>query len=285
MLWLKQSTAITLRVGPFVDDTDFKTAETGLTIAQADCQLSKAGAAFAQKTDATGGTHDTDGWYSIPLDATDTGTLGALQLQIAVAGALPVWMDFMVQPANVYDSLVAGSDTLQADATQISGDSTAADNLELMYDGTGYAASNSTIGTVTTLTGHTAQTGDSFARLGAPAGVSVSADNAAIKAETALIVADTNELQTDDVPGLIAALNDPTVAEIWDLADGIETGITPRSALKIGIAALAGVLSGAATTTITIKNARTGGLAGTKDRIVATVDADGNRSAITLDLT
>jgi hypothetical protein len=40
-------------------------------------------------------------------------------------------------------------------------------------------------------------TGDAFARLGAPAGVSVSADLAAVKAETALIVADTNELQTD----------------------------------------------------------------------------------------
>ena len=39
---------------------------------------------------------------------------------------------------------------------------------------------------------------------------------AAVKAETALIVADTNELQTDDVPGLIGALNDPTAAAIAD---------------------------------------------------------------------
>lgn len=53
------------------------------------------------------------------------------------------------------------------------------------------------IPTVSTLTGHTAQTGDSFARLGAPAGASVSADIAAVKAETATIVVDTNELQTD----------------------------------------------------------------------------------------
>lgn len=41
---------------------------------------------------------------------------------------------------------------------------------------------NTTIGTVTTYTGNTPQTGDSFARLGAPAGASVSADVAAIKA-------------------------------------------------------------------------------------------------------
>lgn len=45
------------------------------------------------------------------------------------------------------------------------------------------------------------QTGDGFARLGAPAGASLSADVAAVKAETAAIVADTNELQTDWVNG------------------------------------------------------------------------------------
>jgi len=52
----------------------------------------------------------------------------------------------------------------------------------------------------------TVQTGDAFARLGAPAGESVSADIAAIKAETAAIVADTNELQVDDYPTSIAAV-------------------------------------------------------------------------------
>ena len=38
--------------------------------------------------------------------------------------------------------------------------------------------------TVTTLTGHTNQTGDNFARLGAPAGASVSADVAAVQSDT-----------------------------------------------------------------------------------------------------
>lgn len=46
------------------------------------------------------------------------------------------------------------------------------------------------------------------------AGADIAADIIAVKAETALIVADTNELQTDDVPGLIAALNDISVANI-----------------------------------------------------------------------
>lgn len=69
---------------------------------------------------------------------------------------------------------------------------------------------------VNTLDGHTAQTGDNYARLGAPAGASHAADVAAIKSDSAAILLDTNELQTDDVPGLIAALNDPTAAAIAD---------------------------------------------------------------------
>ncbi len=40
----------------------------------------------------------------------------------------------------------------EVDVTAISGDSTAADNLEADYDGTGYAKANSTIGTTTTNT-------------------------------------------------------------------------------------------------------------------------------------
>ena len=80
-------------------------------------------------------------------------------------------------------------------------DATAADNMEKAFDGTGYNFPNTTIPTVTTLTGHTAQTGDAFARLGAPAGASVSADVASIKSDSAAILVDTNELQTDWVNG------------------------------------------------------------------------------------
>jgi hypothetical protein len=125
-------------LGPFVDDTDGKTAETGLTISQADIRLSKNGGAFAQTNNATGATHDEKGYYGVPLDTTDTATLGRLRVSVSESGALPVWADYMVVPAAVYDSLVAGTDYLQADAVQISGGSTAADNLEAACDGTGY---------------------------------------------------------------------------------------------------------------------------------------------------
>ncbi len=45
-----------------------------------------------------------------------------------------------------------GTAKLGVDVVQVSGDATSADNLELDYDGTGYAKANSTIGTTTTNT-------------------------------------------------------------------------------------------------------------------------------------
>jgi hypothetical protein len=65
---------------------------------------------------------------------------------------LPVRRECLVLTAVNYDSLVAGTDNLQVDAVQISGDGTAADNAEAFFDGTGYAGTNNVIPTVTTLT-------------------------------------------------------------------------------------------------------------------------------------
>jgi len=132
---IEQSTSITIRIGPFVDDSDGKTAETGLTIGQADIRLSKNGGDFAQSNDSSGATHDEAGWYYLTLDATDTNTLGRLIVAIHESGALPVWREFMVVPSNVWDSLVGGTDKLDTNVTEISEDSTAADNLESYCDG------------------------------------------------------------------------------------------------------------------------------------------------------
>lgn len=111
MFFIKQATTGTLKIGPYIDDTDGKTAETGLTITQADIRLSKNGGDFAQKTDATACTHDELGYYNCPYDATDSGTLGTLLLVSHVAGALPIRHEIMIMPANVWDSLF-GADYL-----------------------------------------------------------------------------------------------------------------------------------------------------------------------------
>lgn len=135
MRYLKQSTAATIVLGPFVDSTDGVTAETGLTISQADVRLSKNGAAFAQKGDTNAASHMENGYYSCALSTTDTGTLGRLTVCVNESGALPVRLDYMVLSADAYESL-CGSTPLPVNATQISGDSAAADELERWLDGT-----------------------------------------------------------------------------------------------------------------------------------------------------
>ncbi len=51
--------------------------------------------------------------------------------------------------------------------------------------------------------------------MGTPVGATLSDDIQALKAETVLIVADTGELQADDIPGAITALNNITAASVW----------------------------------------------------------------------
>lgn len=91
------------------------------------------------------------------------------------------------------------------------------------------------------------------------------------------ILADTNELQLDDVPGLIAALDDITVAEV--LAGTIEGAIDLQNVLQVVLAFCSGKCDGGGGATINFRDQ-----ADTKNRIQLTVDADGDRSATTLSL-
>jgi hypothetical protein len=91
MVFLKQSTAVDVAIGPFLDATDGVTAETGLTISQADVRLKKNNGAWAQVNDATSATHEENGWYEKELDTTDTNTCGRLLIAVHESGALPVW--------------------------------------------------------------------------------------------------------------------------------------------------------------------------------------------------
>lgn len=117
----------------------------------------------------------------------------------------------------------------------------------------------------------------------------------AVLAQVALVKAKTDNLPSDpaDQSAVEAAIDAaetailaaiPTAAQnaagLLDLSNGIETGLTPRQAFRLMVAAMAGEISGGGTTTIVIRNA----VADSKDRITATVDAQGNRTAITTDL-
>jgi hypothetical protein len=111
-----------------------------------------------------------------------------------------------------------------------------------------------------------------------------------IDTEVAAIMTALSAIQakTDNLPASPAAVGsamiltsgerDAIAAALLDLSAGVETGMTVRQAQRLILAALVGKLSGAATTTISIRD--TGD---SKNRIVATVDADGNRTSVTLD--
>lgn len=114
---LRQSTSVDVPIGPFVDETDGRTAETALTLTQPDIRLKKNGGAWAQKNAAQTLSHEENGNYEVTLDATDTNTLGLLRLHVNEAGALPVWENFLVITANAFDSLCS-TDLFQADVQQ-----------------------------------------------------------------------------------------------------------------------------------------------------------------------
>lgn len=119
-VWLKQSSSIEVKVGPFVDSVDGVTPETALTITSAEVLLAKNEGDYAAKNESTSVVHESNGWYRCLLNTTDTNTLGILRLQIAESGALPVWAEYMVVAANVYDSFFS-TDLLQVDATELLG--------------------------------------------------------------------------------------------------------------------------------------------------------------------
>lgn len=111
MTWpLRQSTASQeIPLGPFVDSTDGNTAETGLTIANTDIKIQKAGGTTQTNKNSGGATHIATGDYYAVLDATDTDTVGPTRVKVHVAGALPVWLDCHVYEEAVYDDLFAAS--------------------------------------------------------------------------------------------------------------------------------------------------------------------------------
>jgi len=262
MLFLKQSTAVTVKIGPFLDDTDGKTAETGLTIAQADVRLSKNGGDIAQKNDSTSCTHDELGIYDCPLNATDTDTLGRLQLWVHKSGALPVWHEYMVIPANVYDSLFS-TDKLQVDITQVAGNTVSGVN-DFKAD-----VSNLDVA-VSTRSSHSAADVWSVATraLTDKSGFSLAADQSSVTIGTVNTVGDKTGY----------SLSSAGVDAILD--DEVEGSMTLRQALRILLAASAGKSSGGGTSTVNYRD-----LADSKNRISATVDANGNRTSVTLDAT
>ena len=86
---LRQSTASQeIPLGYFLDSLDGDSEETGLTIANTDIKLHKAGATTLANKNSGGATHISNGIYYAVLDATDTDTVGSLVIFCHPTGAL-----------------------------------------------------------------------------------------------------------------------------------------------------------------------------------------------------
>jgi len=133
---LKQSTSTTVTIGPAVDASDGVTPETGLAAGTVDeiGVYKHEGTSLVDISGDTTMTHRAGGMYTVTLDTGDTDTVGRLRLFVRDDDTcLPMWKDFMVVPANVFDAQL-GSDKLQVDAVEISSDTTAADTAESFFE-------------------------------------------------------------------------------------------------------------------------------------------------------
>jgi len=146
-----------------VDAADFATRETGITVGNFSCYRSRNGAASAAYTTPTFAEVDATnmpGVYSLLLDEDMTIAAGndseEMVLHIKDSGGV---MTPVTRTIELYRPKITAGNTLSVESD---GDLTKVDTLD----------------------GHTAQTGDNYARLGAPAGASIAADLMVIEGQT-----------------------------------------------------------------------------------------------------
>jgi hypothetical protein len=311
--YLRQSTASQARViGPFVDDTDFKTSKTALTIANTDIKLRANGTTLANKA-SVGGTHQVNGLYSVTWDATDTANAGELFYSVVVASALQVFGSYVVLPAATYDAMFAsGADAManlanldepvsglttdmafiQADTNDIQNRLpaalTAAGNLkadaQVVSDKTGYDLSVAARQAIWDALTSALSTANSIGKALVDACVAITGIKATTdKVDTILepAIGGSSRLTTGSFTQLDKTGYRLSAAGVDDILDEVVEGTkTLRQSMRLANAANGGKLNGAATTTINIRD-----VDDTKNRVASTVDANGNRTAVTLDLT
>jgi hypothetical protein len=222
MFHLRQSTASqAVLIGPFIDETDGITAMTGLTIANTDIRLSANGGNIAAKNSG-GGTHDELGYYTITLDATDTATVGRLQLMVHATGALPVYHEFQVVEEVPFDAIYASSAGLSVTVGSIANNAitaaaiaTGAIDADAIADNAidaGAIASNAITAAkiATDAIGAAQLAADAIAEINATVDTALADYDGPTHAE---LVSEINAVQAD-----IAALNDLSTADILTAA-------------------------------------------------------------------
>ncbi len=176
MRFLRTNTAVRITVGPFLDKTDGVTPETGLTVTSCKLTLMVDDSnvptlVLDTNPTASGGandmvhvTGDDAGFYDLELAAANVNYLGRAMLAITDGAThCPVFHEFMILPAMIYDSLVLGTDRLDTNVTHIGDTLQTARDIGasvLLSSGTGTGQLDFTSGIVksnmTQITGNTA---------------------------------------------------------------------------------------------------------------------------------
>ncbi len=147
MRYLKQSTAVTVTVGPTIDEVDFITPITSLTHAGIVAGLIKGTTNTAITVTASAGVNDLvhilAGHHSLELTTGNTDTVGHLRIHLSDADSfLPVWEDFMVVEEQVFDSLHGAGDVLDVNVASTDTDAITATSIAAGAIGSSELAAN-----------------------------------------------------------------------------------------------------------------------------------------------
>lgn len=186
------------------DQTDTRLFKSNPTIAAGDFKVATDGGTLNNLTTIPAVTPASSKMVKITLSAAEMNGDNVTVVGSDAAGT--EWCDVLVNiqtSARQVDDL-AFPTTAGRSLDVTAGGTAGIDWANVEAPATAVGLSGTTVGTVTTLTGHTPQTGDSFARLGAPVGASISADLAAVEA------------QTDDIGAAGAGLTAVPWNPAWD---------------------------------------------------------------------
>jgi len=256
-------------LGYFLDKSDGDSEETGLSIANTNIKIWKWGATTLANKNAGGGTHISNGIYYAVFDSTDTNTLGPAKIFVHMAGAVALEVEIAVVSQQYWDAKYGSSGF---SGVALHGD----------YDAAKTAAQASALTTVDTVVDAIKAVTDNLPDSGALSSLATAA-----ALTTVDTVVDAIKAVTDNLPdsgalsslataAALAALNNLSVADITGVeVDNDGTPISLSGAFKLLLAILTGESLGGGTSILTFRD-----IANTKNRISATVDENGNRTAI-----
>ena len=269
MLFKSQTQKILL----YAIDSATGLGKTGLT--DLVCSVSKDGASNASATNTAAAVGN--GLYSLELTAAETGaalvgvSATSATASVVVNPLIVFTTDGAVPPQEAGTS--GGLGTVDA-SNRIAGIQGTINDLDGLNN---FDPASDTVATVTTVT-NMRGTDSALLASSAPSNFG----DLAITSSTGKVTAGTVDDKTGYTVETIVSGTINAIADgLLDRADGVEpasagTERTVRAALRLILSACAGQVAGASGTTITIRDTND-----TTNRITATVDSDGNRTAVT----